>query len=198
MRLTRYIGPIALCLFAATTGCTHPLVTKVQAFRAAVKGGDTETAAGYLAADPRVWYGRKQGPGRRLTVAGGPWRHWDRFFKSQSTSSDMNAGQSTVSYIITETNDYYRLIDRPPTKVGVTYYFNADGKITGRLISGVPGVKRPPDRLPDFKRWCEQEHPGALEAIEFSPDKPPTLAVATRWKTLLVEWRAAQSLPPIE
>ena len=67
-----------LCLLTATTACTQPLVTKVKAFRTAVKGGDTETAASYLAADPRVWFGEKEGPGHPLTLAGGPWRHWDR------------------------------------------------------------------------------------------------------------------------
>ncbi len=198
MRSRNRRGLFVLGLLAATTGCTHPLVTKVNAFRTAVKAGDTETAASYLAADPRVWYGEKQGPGHPLTVKGGPWRHWDRFFKSQSTSSDMKAEQSKVSYIITEINDYYRLIGRQPTQVGITYYFNEDDEITGRLISGVPGPKRPPDRLPDFKRWCAREHPGVLEAIEFSPDNPPTLATATRWKELLVEWRAVEGLPPID
>lgn len=180
------------------SGCTHPNVANLRAFRTALKSGDAETAGKYLAADARVWFGQKEGPGRPLTVHGGPWKEWDRFFNSNSTSSDMKVEGNSVSYIFTENNDYFRLIDGAAGKGRITYYFNNDGRITGRLISGVPGYKRPPDRLADFKRWCEHEHPGALEKIEFDPDNPPTFAIAKRWKELLVEWRAAEGLPAIE
>lgn len=179
-------------------GCTHPLIARVNAFRSAVKSGDTEAAAGFLTADPRVWFDKKEGPGRPLTVEGGPWRHWDRFFNSTSTADGFEVRGDTVTYVITETNDYYKLIEREPSKVRITYYMTHDRKIAGRLVSGVPGVKRSPDRLKQFETWQALHHPDATAELAFGTNNPPTVECARRWKDLLVEWRAAEGLTPVE
>ena len=111
-RLALVASGLAMILLS---GCTHPLVRRLDAYRAAKKRGDYDTAAKYLAADARIWFEKKEGPGHPLRATGGPWGDWDRFFRAKSTRKDVRVLDDTVTYISREMNDYYRLLDRVST-----------------------------------------------------------------------------------
>lgn len=181
----------------STMGCAHPLVRRLDTYRAAKKRGDYDIAAKYLASDARIWFEKKEGPGHPLRAKGGPWADWDRFFRAKSTRKDVRVVDGTVTYISRETNDFYRLLDRVSTPARVTYYFDDDRLITGMLYAGL-GHKRPPDRKPEFVAWANQHHPGEIDRLEPNDKIVPTLENAKRWKQLLVQWRAEAGLPAIE
>ncbi|MCH8243915.1 MAG: hypothetical protein IH897_15070, partial [Planctomycetes bacterium] len=138
-------------------GCTHPLKQTWQEYRQAKKDGDYEKVALYLADDACIWFDKKEGPGHPLRPVGGPYKDWDKEFRSKSTKENFRIKGRTLSYISYENNDYYRLIERIPSAARVTYYFDEDDKITGMLYAGLtPRTQRPPDRFCEFEKWANE------------------------------------------
>ena len=70
-------------LFLAT-GCTHPNIKTLNAYRNAKESSDYAKASTLLRKDARIWFGKKEGPGDPLTAKGGPYKHWDKEFRSKS------------------------------------------------------------------------------------------------------------------
>ncbi|MCH8066415.1 MAG: hypothetical protein IIC90_11430 [Chloroflexi bacterium] len=181
---TLLLVSLSIGALAASTGCTHPLQRKVEAYREAKKRGDTAEAARFLAHDARIWFGKKEGEGAPLRPEGGPYAEWDRHFRSTSTREDFQIIDRTVSYLSMETNDFYRLIDGQPGRARITYFFDDQDKISGMLYEPLtPKHQRPPDRYDDFKIWAGIHYPGLLESPEMEiPNQPQ------RWRALLTEW----------
>lgn len=193
--LARVMGSGVLIIVGISSlGCAHPRVRALDTYRQAKRSGDYETAARYLADDARIWFDTKKGEGHPLTAKGGPYKDWDREFRSTSTREDVRVVGQTVTYVSSEINDFYRLIERVPTKARVTYYFDEDNRITGMLYRGLsPKSERPPDRYDEFKQWAEAQYPGLLQSPEMEiPNNPK------RWRELLTAWRADAGLKPIE
>jgi len=67
-----------------------------------------------------------------------------------------------------------------------------DNKITGMLYAPLP-QERPTNRREEFETWAAQKYPGLLDSDEMQIPKNPQ-----RWRELLIEWRAATGLPPID
>lgn len=179
---------------ALASGCTNPLQHRWQAYRDAKKRGDATTAAMYLADDARIWFDKKEGPGHPLRAEGGPYKDWDKEFRSSSTRENLRVRGRTLTYVSLETNDFFRLIERTPTKARVTYYFDDDDKISGMLYQGLsPQAKRTPDRRAEFELWAAEHYPGELESEAMKIPRNPK-----RWRALLTEWRNDVGLPAIE
>lgn len=175
-------------------GCSSPLRRNWEAYRKAKKAGDYETAAKYLHKDARIWFGKKEGDGAPLRPRGGPYKDWDKEFRSTSVREDVRVEGRTLTYVSCENNDFFRLIDATPTKARVTYYFDDDDKITGMLYAPLaPRKDHPPDRLGAFKKWAAKKYPGLLDSEDMKiPNQPK------RWRELLVEWREDVGLSPID
>lgn len=172
----------------------HPLVQKVKEFRATRKR-DPKAAQAFLSDDPRVWYEKKEGAGQPWRLDSDPWAHWDKFFKSQSTDKDWQVEDRAVSVVAVEINDFYRLIERAPSPVRLTWFFNEAGKISGFLVQSMS--KGQPDRLDEFSQWARQPHPAELDYLMPQGRIKPEGDRAERWKALLIKWRAAARLPPV-
>ena len=186
-------GVVAILIALAATGCMHPNLRTLEEFRAAKKAGDYALANTYLADNARIWFGSREGPGSPYTAKGGPYKEWDKVFRSSSTRKKPRATRRQVSYISQESNDYYRLLERTMGPARITWFFNDDGKITGMLYEGLGGdAPRPPDRECEFERWVEERYPGLLESADMEIPKNPT-----RWRELLIEWRADVDLPAV-
>jgi hypothetical protein len=172
----------------------HPLVQKVKEFRATRKRDPKATQA-FLSDDPRVWYEKKEGAGQPWHLDSDPWAHWDKFFKSQSTDKDWQVEDRAVSVAVVEINDFYRLIDRAPSPVRLTWFFNDAGKISGFLVQSMS--KGQSDRLGEFSQWARQHHPTELDYLMPQGRIKPEGDRAERWKALLIKWRAAAGLLPV-
>jgi len=176
-------------------------VEVIEAYKSAKQARDSERIAACLAPDARMWFEKREGPGRpiRRDTGGGPWAEWDRYFRASSRRvGEYEGGDEWVRVRVEETNDYYRLLDRPPKRHDATYFFDADGRIEGILIAGVPQEEGSRGRYDAFETWARQAHPGALEALMPEGDIVPSLANARSWRALLVEWRTAAGLEPVD
>ncbi len=182
-----------MLVIASSAGCTHPLVKKLDSFRAAKKRGDYAEANRYLADDARIWFEKKEGPGRPYTAKGGPYKEWDKEFRATSKRGELEVKGSTVTYLSTETNDFYRFLEQSSRPARITYFFE-DQLITGMLYEGnTLGLPRSATRRGEFEAWAEEHYPGLLKSEGMKiPNNPK------RWRELLVEWRADVGLPPID
>jgi len=59
---------------------------------------------------------------------------WDRYFRSTSSVDGFIVEKRTVRLTVTEVNDWYRLVDRPPSRYYMSYDFDDRGRITGVLV----------------------------------------------------------------
>jgi hypothetical protein len=189
----------ALLVLLPATAATEdsPLVAVVQKYREAKKNDDLAAQRALLAPDAAMWFETKEGKGSKLGEEGGgdPWKDWDDFFRSEGTLEDTGVEGRSVRTTVSETNDWYRLVDRPPSRYHVTYDFDPENRIRGVLVHSIPGEPKAEDRLGDFKTWAKANRPGLLERLMPEGKLDPALDKAKLWKTSLLEWRKAAGLP---
>ncbi len=177
----------------------HPLIEKVKTYQEARKRGDDAITGAFFSEDSRIWFEKKEGQGRPRNKDGkGPWADWDKFFNAQSAYQDYRAEGRAVTVLAIETNDFYRLIDRPPSPVRLTYYFNAEGRVEGMLVASAKKDNAPKDRFDEFKEWAKRNRPRELEYLMPEGEIAPDLERAKRWLRILAEWRADAGLPPVK
>ena len=177
---------------------TPELVKIVEAHKAAKRAGDYDQVKALQAEDARIWFEKKEGEGKPLEARGGPWSEWDRFFNATSeVIGEWEIGDHMVSARVQETNEYYRLLDRPASTYRATYYFDDNNRISGLLIDGSEQT-RDPGRTDEFMAWAKEHRPGLIEKLMPEGRMDPALEKAKLWKQTLLEWRAEAKLPPIE
>ena len=174
----------------------HPLIKKVNAYRTASAEHDTARAQAMLAKGAARWYEKKEGPGMPIKLGGkDPWSDWDEYFKGSSEVESYKVDRNQVTIRLVEINDFYRLIERGPAPVNLTYYFDADEKITGILVFS---AGKQADRLGEFKKWAQKNRPQDLKYLLPEGKIVPTLDRAKKWREVLNEWRSSAGLPKIE
>ncbi len=176
----------------------HRWISIAKEYRQAVRDGDMERVDALQAPDARIWFGERKGDGRALDPRGrGPWAQWDTFFRARSTQSDFVIVDGAVRFTNRETNDWYRLVERAPRPYFIFYFFDENDRISGKLIQSIEGLKRPTDRLEEFKVWAQERHPGLLDTLMPDGEIDPHLDKARVWKARLLEWRADAGLPDV-
>lgn len=194
---------VCVCLLLATASAADPAVATeakiaiVEKLRAALAREDYAAAATFLSDDPRVWYEKREGAGSPWRLGAGRWRNWDRHFNGVSTlQGNLEADGDRVWGDFTETNDYYRLTGRGAGHYRMTWFFDSDGKIAGRMISAVPGApERDPGRFDEFEAWAREHHPEELDYLLPGGRIDPTGDRAPRFRQLLERWREAIGEP---
>ncbi len=187
--------------FALLMSCSssRTLVQDVLEYRAARAADDSRTAARFLSPSPRIWFEEKTGEGKKIDheSGGGPWAEWDEFFQASGEAGEFVAEGNQVTALVTETNDYFRLIERSPSHYRVTYYFDANGLIEGILIESESEREKRSDRLDEFREWMGMTHPGQMEYLMPGGEYDPSLEKARWWRTYLNEWRRETGRPAI-
>lgn len=199
------IVTIALLLGAgpaadATTGADSPHVATVKSYYRLRGTGEKEKSLALLSHNSRIWFETKDGPGRKRdkSTGGGPWAEWDRFFNGKVTPLSFEEAGDSVTVRVEEINDFYRLIERPARRHDAVYYFDTAGKISGTLIRRVQSNDEPPDRFDEFKAWAAEHRPADLAYLMPDGEIVPDRERATRWKSVLNEWRRTVGLKPID
>jgi imidazolonepropionase-like amidohydrolase/heat shock protein HslJ len=172
-------------------------IAKVQALLAARKRGDEAAARALMAPDARIWFDERKGPGEPWGLVS-RWSGWDSYFHSTSEYSDWREGRDSVTAFGVERNDFYRLIERPPQKFRATWWLDSSGKISGFLYEPRGAVFPGGDRLAEFKAWARRENPAELEYLMPGDRFDPTGDRPQRFHAILVEWRKAAGLMPVE
>ncbi|MBD3299658.1 MAG: hypothetical protein GF341_13460 [candidate division Zixibacteria bacterium] len=177
------------------------MVAAAEAYRSARDSGDYPTARQYLVADARMWFEEKTGEGRPIVLGDGPYDRWDEHFESETSHGEWQADSNTIWTVVTEWNDYYRLLEREDTtRYRLTFYFADNGLIAGYKVSSadVNGLNAPrDDRFAEFKAWAEEHHPREWEYLRPDGIFDPTGDRAVRTRTLLNAWRESVGLEPI-
>jgi ketosteroid isomerase-like protein len=180
-------------------GCaSHRAIRTVQRFRAASAAGDAVAARACLAPDARMWFDRKTGPGDPLGFGGGRWDHWDRYFHGRTMVSEWEVHGHDVTGVVHETNDLYHLLDWIGKPYRLTWTLDESGRIKEVLLDSIPGARERSNRMPEFKRWAAEHHPEELAYLLPNGQMNPDGDRAERWRAILVEWRAAAGLPPVQ
>lgn len=166
------------------------LLDRAREFRSLVESKQYEAARAMMGDSPRRWWEAREGEGRPWNVAPGspgPWAAWDDHFGSEKEIVCWIESDRSVTAIVRETNDYFRLLERDAVLNEITYFFDGEGRIDGLLIAGVGD--RPPGRTEEFREWARVHTPEELAAVmpggEIDPSDPP------RFRALLERWRAA-------
>ncbi len=173
------------------------LLERAQLFRSHVANGEYAAALAMMAPDARRWFAPREGEGRPWTVgdtAQGPWARWDKHFGSVGEVVEWTEGDGSVTAVIRETNDYYRLLERGAMLNTLTYHFDDEGLLEG-LVIGSAG-ERDPGLTEEFRAWAEENHPEEIAQLmpegEIDPRHPE------RFRRLLEEWRRVTGRGPIE
>lgn len=175
------------------------LVAKVYSYIEARQRADSAAVQSILSADSRVWFETKEGPGRKREANGdGPWAGWDREMHATGKKSDFRRHENTVTGIIWETNDYFRLLERTPGRIRITYYFDADERIEGALVQGIDDAGKPhTSRFDEFYEWAMENRPDEIQYLYPDEKIVPSAERAERWRALLIQWREAVGLERI-
>jgi hypothetical protein len=202
---TRLWWPSVLGLTLLTillAGCRASKIGTVESFRATRDSGELQTARGYLADDPRVWYGEHTGEGMPWTLGTGRYDAWDEHFRSTSDLGPWQPEGDTVWAVATEWNEYYALTERQGiSRYRITYFFDEHGLIKGYMISGAdPGNPGPPStsRIDEIEAWARANHPEEWEYLRPGGQLDPTGDRAQRTRTLINRWRRELGLPTID
>ena len=172
-------------------------IAKVQALMAARKSGDEAAALALMAPDPRIWFDKRSGPGEPWGLVT-KWTHWDEYFHSRNDYSNFREAGGVVTADGTEINDFYRLIERPPQKFRGTWWIDESGRISGFLYAPRGSTGSGEDRLEEFEAWARKTNPAELDYLMPSGRFDPTGDRPERFKAILLDWRRAAGLPPIE
>ncbi|MHC4989792.1 MAG: DUF1573 domain-containing protein [Planctomycetota bacterium] len=173
-----------------------PRVARVQAYLDARKRGDRDVVTAMLSDDSRIWFGAREGEGTpRREDGDGPWAGWDREMNQASRTEQWAADGNAVTALLTETNDWYRLLDRPPARIQLTWWLDEEQRIEGFLVAGLPRDPDAPNRYDQFETWAKAHHLEALEELMPDDEIVPSRENAQRWRTLLFAWRRAEGLP---
>lgn len=173
------------------------LADRAMEFRSLMEAGEWDRARAMAVENPRRWWETRSGEGQPWLIGpnSGPWSRWDEYFGSEREILDWVEKEDSVTVVIREINDYYRLLERGPMTSEVTYFFDDAGKIEGMLIRGVG--ERPPGRTDEFVGWARSHHPEELDALMPDGSIDPTADHPERFRKLLTEWRAESGLDPI-
>lgn len=173
------------------------LLERAQDFRSLLSRGAYDSARAMMSPNPRRWFAPREGDGKPWSIGesgGGPWARWDEHFGSEAEVVEWIEGDSSVTAVVRETNDYYRLLERGPQLNQLTYHFDAAGLLEG-LVIGSAG-ERDMGLTDEFQAWAQENRRDEIAELmpggEIDPSHPE------RFRRLLNEWRQATGREPID
>lgn len=161
----------------------------MQQFIEAVKADDSARIAAFRAKDARMWFDQKTGPGEAIGTS--KWRDWDSELHARHSVEQATIEDNAVSVVSREVNDFARLIDFPGWRATMTYWFNADGLISGQLYQPMDVTPSMSECFAPALKWARERHADDLPAIYPKDQFAPSRESAKRWRELLIEWRKA-------
>jgi hypothetical protein len=170
------------------------LVARCRSYLAALNAHDIPGALAHLSADFRAYF---PAVGASLTREDLPAAlGWDVGTDGQFIYERLEASGSEVSGVLTEANEFYRLIGLEPTTGRATFRFDAVGRIREQVYEPPSGLAPSvTDALKAPMAWARREEPDELEAIAPAGQLVYTENAGRRWVALLRRWRASIDPP---
>ena len=169
------------------------LVTQCRSYLAALNAHDLPRALAHLSADFRAHF---PAVGVSLTredlqAAFG----WDVGTNGVFSYDRLDPNESEVSGVITEANEFYRLLGLESTTAKITFRFDATGCIQEQVYEPLSGLHSVAEALKAPTAWARREEPGELEAIAPGGQLVYTESAGRRWVGLLRRWRTSLDAP---
>jgi hypothetical protein len=182
----------SIILFASCVNDSPSNIEVVKNFLDAREKKDSVQYMAMVSPHMKVWYEEKKGEGRKWNP-NSAWAKWDEHFKPVKTYGEFRADSNAVSVIITETNNFFKLIDRKPAPVQLTWWLNKDRKIEGYMVKSMADSTHT-DRLHEFEAWAKKNNPAELNYLMPEGSINPEGDRPQRWEILLKEWRTKINL----
>jgi hypothetical protein len=165
----------------------------VKRFLEAEERNDSAACRNMVSPEMRVWYEEIKGEGEKWSPTSA-WDVWDAFFHSVITYGKFTEDSNSVTVLIQETNDFYKLIDRSTSQVQLIWWVNNDDKIEGHLVKSVRDSSNR-GRFKEFIEWAKKNQTEELEYLMRGEKINPEGDRPQRWKKILIEWRTKTGLP---
>ncbi len=184
-----------LALLALTIiSCSHHSdIELVKEFVQARKDKDSIRYMKMVSPGMRVWYEERKGEGTPWKPTG-IWSGWDDYFHSQNVYGEYKQDSNAVTAIVGETNDFYKLIERPVSPVQYTWWISKNKKIEGFMVKSLANEKQQ-DKLQEFVAWAKNKDSVELNYIMPNGRINPAEDRPQRWKKMLVTWRKETGMP---
>jgi hypothetical protein len=165
-------------------------VARCRSYFAALNSYDIPGALACLSADFRAYF---PAVGVSLTREDLPAAlGWDVATNGQFSYNPLEASESEVSGVLSEANEFYRLLGLEPAIARATFRFDAIGLIREQVYEPRSGSRLSvTDALKAPMCWARREEPEELEAIAPGGQLVYTESTGRRWIGLLARWRAA-------
>lgn len=113
---------------------------------------------------------------------------WDAGANGRVSYTQIEILENTITGILTEENDFLRLVGIPELKSRNTYVLDEQGLINQQLYEPIPGQPSFQEAMQPAVTWAVEYR--AAELAEIYPDNQMiyTEDMARRWVTLLQEW----------
>jgi hypothetical protein len=194
MKRTSLASRCGVALLLALGACTDQRIATVRSFNEATDRGDIAAARAMMAPNARVWYESPAGEGEPWTLGKGGYSAWDEFFHTDKRMlGDYQRDGDAVWALFDETNGYYLLTERTWTRTMLTWFVNDQNQIRGLLVTE---VGTPVSTSAEFRAWARENDPAEFAAI--FPDGRMDTNEPQRVKALLLRWRAAAGLTPLD
>jgi hypothetical protein len=163
-------------------------IARCRSYFAALNSYDIPGALVCLSADFRAYF---PAVGASLTREDLPAAlAWDVATNGQFSYDPLEASESEVSGLLTEANEFYRLLGLEPAIARVTFRFDAIGLIREQVYEPRSGSHLSvADALKAPMGWARREEPEELEAIAPGGQLVYTESAGRRWIELLARWR---------
>jgi hypothetical protein len=181
---------IAVMFTACSTG-SKANIEIIKAFLNAREKKDSTRYMALVSPHMRVWYEEKKGEGTKWSPRS-TWAKWDDYFKPVKTYREFKQDSNAVSVIIVETNNFFKLIDRKPAPVRLTWWLNKEQKIEGYLVRSLADSTHT-DRLNEFAEWAKKNNPTELEYLMPGGSINPEGDRPQRWERVLLEWKKSNN-----
>lgn len=185
-KIQRY-GVLILTISMA---CTTDPKGQIDAYLAAINMHDVERATSYLANDFRITfvdYGVSLDKAQAREALA-----WDAGANGHVRFEPSDVQEYAITGVLTEENDFLRLVGIPVLKAETTYRFDRHGLIKEQSYESLPGQASFQDAMQPAVAWAAEYRPEELAEIYPDGQMIYNEEMARRWVVLLKEWRAAK------
>lgn len=174
------------------------LSRRVDAWLEARASHDKAAARALLAPGARIWIGSSEGAGAPVSLDSPAWA-WDDELNGSTTHGALAVEGDSVTGVFSDFSDFHRLLDIPSWKAQVTFTFDEKARITA-IVHAPLSPPANPDMdlvLAPVIDWLRANRPDDLRELLPHGDIERNRDSARRFRSLLIEWRAATGRPQV-
>lgn len=167
-------------------------------YHSALKAGSNEKWD-FTTDTVKLWFDDKKGDPilrYKRMKATGRWKEWDEEMNSTSSYDSLwfDEDDRTIKGYFYESNDFYELIGKPPTKTLRTYWLDQNNKINEILIYWIPEENTTTgEHLKPIVEWTLQYDSTEIQILYPNSRIVPSAENARRWKKLLQKYNEAKN-----